>query len=107
MGSRQETGELRINKISRWTMIYSSDLEKLKKTTKLLLGIVLSFDVFFLMCAFLNLIWIPPSSTDAVYLRHLNPGFTLVIVAIFSTSLLCNSIASLGVSVGKRVLLIP
>eukprot|EP00092_Neocalanus_flemingeri_P001133 GFUD01001207.1.p1 GENE.GFUD01001207.1~~GFUD01001207.1.p1 ORF type:complete len:199 (+),score=22.91 GFUD01001207.1:155-751(+) len=90
-----------------WSMSYTLDVAKTIRKTNILLRIFLCFDVFFLISSILNLLWISPTQAHNDYLGHFERAFILCIIGIFTTSIICNSLAIFGVSTWKRGFLIP
>eukprot|EP00092_Neocalanus_flemingeri_P002843 GFUD01003041.1.p1 GENE.GFUD01003041.1~~GFUD01003041.1.p1 ORF type:complete len:196 (+),score=37.88 GFUD01003041.1:111-698(+) len=90
-----------------WSMNDTQDVAKTTRKTQIFLRIFIGFDLFFIISAALNLIWLSPSEARNVYFGHVERSFILLIIGIFSTSSVCNSLAVVGVSTWKRGCLIP
>merc|ERR1739838_1126972 len=82
-------------------------LEALRRQTEIILSIFLSLDIIILVSAVTNLYWLVTEQTNNEYWQRFQRSFLPVILGFFSATLLCNSLALLGLSTGKRVLLLP
>merc|ERR1711892_1189129 len=82
-------------------------LEALRRQTRIILIIFLSLDIIILVSAVTNLYWLVTEQTNNEYWEQFQRSFLPVILGIFSATLLCNSLALLGLSTGKHVLLLP
>merc|ERR1711892_719140 len=82
-------------------------LEALRRQTRIILIIFLSLDIIILVSAVTNLYWLVTEQTNNEYWQQFQRSFLPVILGFFSATLLCNGLALLGLSTGKRVLLLP
>merc|ERR1711892_1101837 len=95
------------------SMSYTHYAARTKKQSLILLSLFLSFDIFFLISGTINLTLVstsPAAVTEAAEeypIRNVEQTVILAIIAFFTTSLICNSLAVFGVSFGKQGLLLP
>merc|ERR1712106_818117 len=95
------------------SMSYTHYAARTKKRSLILLSLFLSFDIFFLISGTINLTLVstsPAAVTEAAQedpIRNVERTVILAIIAFFTTSLICNSLAVFGVSFGKQGLLLP
>jgi len=97
------------------TIVRRVDVDKVKRQSHLMLRILLCFDVFFLVSTIVQMIWLTPAvistnedgSWDLEFLTSLPYLHGYCFLIFFGTSLICNSLACVGVSKSKRMLLLP
>merc|ERR1711872_406913 len=109
------TAVITIVKMFSASLNYSQYAARTKNQSLILLSLFLSFDIFFLISGVIRLTLVSPFSTlissspvgDEDYIRNIEQAIIPAIIAFFTTSLICNSLAIFGVCSGKRVLILP
>jgi len=94
---------------------YSQYAARTKNQSLILLSLFLSFDIFFLISGIIRLTLVSPFTSlvspsplgDEEYLRSIEKALIPAIIAFFTTSFTCNSLAIFGVCSGKRLFILP
>merc|ERR1712061_313924 len=96
------------------TVVRRGDVDKMLRQSVIMLRILLCFDIFFLVSTVVQVIWMTPAvlqrddgSWDLSFLASQPYLHSYSILALFTTTLLCNSMATTGVTRGKRMLVLP
>merc|ERR1712107_666473 len=97
------------------TIVRRVDVDKIMRQTHIMLRMLLCFDVFFLVSTIVQMVWMSPAVVNTNNngqwdLRFLTSEAYLhgyCMLSLFTTSLVCNSLACAGVTNNKRMLLLP
>eukprot|EP00494_Astrolonche_serrata_P015372 UN15521 len=79
-----------------------------------MLRVLICFDIFFLVSSCVQLVWMTPAvitkedgSWDLSFLANQQYLHNYSLLSLFSTTLICNSLAKAALSNGKRMLILP
>jgi len=97
------------------TIVRRVDIDKLMRQSKLLLRVLMCFDVFFIVSTIVEMIWSTPALVVSTEHGDWDLEFLVsdvymhgyCILSIFTTSFICNCLASAGIGNNKRMLLLP